>query len=462
MLRRVVVVGAGLAGLSAAVFLERAGVDVLVVERSDSPGGCARAIRGVGYAADLAVSELPTGVEAELVDGIFAHLGVRERCAFEPAGSFYRAVVDGLELDAPLGLEAFAEAHADRFPADADGIRRFVAIADRILRDVHGMPLHLTLDRLDEVAERFPTYFRYSGATLAEVLDELLTDPQAKAMLGATWPQGGLEPERLSFATCAQGLALYARGIVVPQGGLGGVVDALADVLGDRLLLGREAARIAVEDGSVTGIELADGTAIATSSVVAAGDAGRALTELLPPDSLPPRLTRRLARMRPSTSACVVVATADTAALPPLTFCHDAKGARWTSARAGTIVVRALASPQDDAERLVGALAREAENIAPGARVVATLTPADLERLTGNTGGAAFGWENSPQQTGGRRLSIVAPVDGLFLAGHWAQPGHGVYRAILSGMHAAHAVLARSGDADAIPDFRSTPAAADR
>ncbi len=393
---------------------------MLVVERADAAGGYARPIRHDGYTADLAVSELPTGVEDELVDGIFAHLGVRDRCVFEPVDGFYRALLPDLELDVPLGLEAFAEAHAERFPVDAAGFRRFTGICAQVLRDVHGMPLHLPFDRLDEVAARFPTLFRYANATLAEVLDELLTDPRAKAALAASWPQAGLPPERLSFATVAQGVALYAGGMVTPRGGLGAVVDALANVLDDRLVLGREAVRIVLADGRAAGVELEGGERLATRSVV---------------------------------SAFVLAAAApDDGALPRLTFLHDESGARWLTVSEGVVVVRALAASDDAGDSLAGDL----ERLAPGARVLTSLGPADLERLTGNTGGAAFGWENSPQQTGSRRLPIVTPVEGLFLAGHWAQPGHGAYRAILSGMHAARAVLDRDGRGAAIPEFRSS------
>jgi len=426
---------------------------VLVVERADAAGGYARPIRHDGYTADLAVSELPTGVEDELVDGIFAHLGVRDRCVFEPVDGFYRALLPDLELDVPLGLEAFAEAHAERFPVDAAGFRRFTGICAQVLRDVHGMPLHLPFDRLDEVAARFPTLFRYANATLAEVLDELLTDPRAKAALAASWPQAGLPPERLSFATVAQGVALYAGGMVTPRGGLGAVVDALANVLDDRLVLGREAVRIVLADGRAAGVELEGGERLATRSVVSAGDARRALTLLVGTDALPPRLVRRLERLRPSVSAFVLAAAApDDGALPRLTFLHDESGARWLTVSEGVVVVRALAASDDAGDSLAGDL----ERLAPGARVLTSLGPADLERLTGNTGGAAFGWENSPQQTGSRRLPIVTPVEGLFLAGHWAQPGHGAYRAILSGMHAARAVLDRDGRGAAIPEFRSS------
>lgn len=46
-------------------------------------------------------------------------------------------------------------------------------------------------------------------------------------------------------------------------------------------------------------------------------------------------------------------------------------------------------------------------------------------------------------------------MPGLYLAGHWTQPGSGTYRAILSGMHAARAVLAVQGEEHLIPEFRA-------
>jgi phytoene dehydrogenase-like protein len=99
---------------------------------------------------------------------------------------------------------------------------------------------------------------------------------------------------------------------------------------------------------------------------------------------------------------------------------------------------------KSSSERLLDTL----EELYPGFR--AELTFVD----SWSSGDGAFGWENTPAQTGGRRLSLAVPVGGLYLAGHWTQPGHGAYRAILSGMHAARAVLAAAGDEAAVPDFR--------
>ncbi|MGI9209248.1 MAG: FAD-dependent oxidoreductase, partial [Rhodococcus sp. (in: high G+C Gram-positive bacteria)] len=49
---RVVVVGAGLAGLAAALHLRGAGKEVTVLERADTVGGCVGTYTGPGYEID--------------------------------------------------------------------------------------------------------------------------------------------------------------------------------------------------------------------------------------------------------------------------------------------------------------------------------------------------------------------------------------------------------------------------
>ena len=72
-------------------------------------------------------------------------------------------------------------------------------------------------------------------------------------------------------------------------------------------------------------------------------------------------------------------------------------------------------------------------------------TPLTLERYTGNQAGAMSGWAATPNQSGSRRLSMRTPIEGLYLSGHWTQPGQGVLRAHVTGFWAAHLVLETVG-----------------
>jgi len=68
-------------------------------------------------------------------------------------------------------------------------------------------------------------------------------------------------------------------------------------------------------------------------------------------------------------------------------------------------------------------------------------TPRTLERYTRNEGGALYGFDLSPSQVGPGRPEHATPIPGLYLAGHWTQPGGGVTGVLTSGLQCAEKVL---------------------
>ena len=70
-------------------------------------------------------------------------------------------------------------------------------------------------------------------------------------------------------------------------------------------------------------------------------------------------------------------------------------------------------------------------------------TPLSMERYTFNTGGAAFGWANIPEQAGLNRPGPETPFSGLYMAGHWTFPGGSIPAAMTSGRIAAKTILSR-------------------
>jgi phytoene dehydrogenase-like protein len=63
------------------------------------------------------------------------------------------------------------------------------------------------------------------------------------------------------------------------------------------------------------------------------------------------------------------------------------------------------------------------------------------QRYTGNYQGAMLGWEMSPEQLGTARPAQHSPIEGLYLSGHWTQPGGGITPVIVSAMRVAEAIL---------------------
>lgn len=490
-----IVVGSGLGGLTAAALLARRGRQVLVVERHDRPGGYAHAFRRRGYHFDSAV-HLTSGCEpvpwseGGLLHRVLTTLDARSACDFAAVDPCYRVEWPGLGLDAPCGLEHFAEAHVERFPSAAKGIRSFLDDCLAIRGETSRAEEEAGWGPLVRPA-RFPLLLRYRRATLGRVLDERVEDPEARAALAALWPYLGLPPSRLSFLYFATMLMSYvADGAFYCRGTFQSLAEALVSALerdGGEFVTRALVRRVLVEDRRAVGVVLENGQTVRAPVVVSNADARQTVEELVGGEHFPPRYRRRLAGRPASTTAFVAYAATSldlaAAGLAHETFLfpgpdHESahrSGARgnpaWLSLTAPSLVdpdsappgehLLTLTSLLDTGRRerwgeakpaLLDAMLDIAERRLPGLRkslrFVEAATPRTLERYTRNTAGAAYGFDVSPDQVGPGRLDNRTPLPGLFLAGHWTRPGGGVEGVVRSGLRTAGMVLGLERERD--------------
>jgi len=484
----VIVVGSGMGGLSAAALLAKVGKKTLVIERHDRPGGYAHAFRRNKYLFDAAVHQIG-GCEpmdnprAGLIDRLLRVLGVRHRCSFLKVDPFYTAIFPGFRLAAPLGVEHFLAAHVDRFPGEAPGLRKILELCVLLNREVREFPSELSLWDVVRMPRRFPGLFRYHKATLGTVMDAHLGDPRLKALFAALWPYLGLPPSRLSFVYWAVMLQSFLEeGAFYCQGSFQRLADAVVEALekhGGELLLRSAVRRILVSDGRATGVTLENGQRIHAPVIVSNADARHTFEELIGEEKLPRRFLAALDRMMPSLSAFVMYLATDLD-LRQLDAHHEMFFYRsWShdetyrqvlagqpsglSISVPTLVDSSLAPvgehiitattliPYDlgaswrtEKARYAGRLLEELEAVFPSLRDHITFaegaSPRTMERYTLNLTGAIYGWEVSPAQVGRRRLSHTTPIRGLYLSGHWTQPGGGVYGVVASGLETARAV----------------------
>jgi len=494
----VVVIGGGIAGLTAGALLAHAGKSVLVVEADEKPGGYAYTMRSGGHTFDRAVHLIsscePQGPFGQgVIDAVLRELGVRDQCEFIRVDPFYMARYPGFELAVPCGTEPFVEAHVRHFPGEARGFRRLAELTREIYREIVASPMSPRWSDLARMPLRARALFRYRNATMKDVIDLELSDPRARTVYATMWPWVGTPPSQTSFLMWGAFMGSWVEdGSYYCRGSYDNLAAAFVSGLeqsGGELLLGTSAVQVLTDDRQVSGVELDNGQRIASRTVISAIDARVTFEELLAPDELPTRFLRRLRALELSPSALAVYVGTDLDA-HALGAHHDASIYRgWDHERIyaqslsggvpavfmmvpsltdpalappgeHVVIVQALAARESgetrpDEARIAEQMLQLAEQELPGLRDHLTfIEPAGdpsaphpkVHRL-----GPLYGWKLSPAQTFLRRLPPHTPIGGLLLAGHWTQPAHGIFPAVESGIQAARLTLGARTAAPPLP-----------
>jgi prolycopene isomerase len=459
-----VVVGAGVAGLTAACFLARAGRRVALLESGDSVGGFCRSVRVGGLAWDLSLYSLRGCGVGGPFTALLDELGIAERLALRHAATSYLVKLGGHEFPITTAREQMLEA-ADRLtPGGADRLGPFL---ERILAC--------------SPARDYGELSRLTFAAAAE--DSGISGPLLLALAAPIMISLGLPPARASayFAFLKYRLILTG-GVSHPEGGGERLVRALEELFlssGGSLVLGARVEAVSVEPGGAHRV-VAGSRSFLSDSLVLAVDATTALSWLA--SETPERWRTKAAGLTPGLSASVLFCAAPGTALrmtgleqaPQVIFVREPdlaslyRGLRagdeeaaggivgLTSPAAwrppvppnGSLPLSAffLAGPRaegraTDSGELLARLHRSVPALPDGVAALAARGPFELEALTGSRGGSFCGWEMGPERYGTARLPSRVGVPGVHLAGHWTDPGPSVLNAALSGRRAALGIL---------------------
>jgi 1-hydroxycarotenoid 3,4-desaturase len=492
---RIVIVGAGIGGLSAAVDLARRGAQVTVLERAATPGGKMREVRAGGAAIDGG----PTVFTMRWIfESLFADGGARLQDVLDlvPADVLARhAWRAGGRLDLYADVERSADAiGAFAGARDARGYREFcVRSADmyRTLRDTFiaaQRPSMLDLVMRVGLGNVGALWRTAPYATLWGALATHFRDPRLRQLFGRYATYVGASPLSAP-ATLMLVAHVEQDGVWIVRGGMHRVACALADLgarHGATYRYGAHVERLVVERGRIAGVELAGGERLVADAVVWNGDAAALASGRLgsdvsgavpayPPtqralsavtwcarartDGFPlehhnvffaedyPREFRAIFEERTICEAPTVYVCAQDrgpAATPPAPGAPERLLALVNAPADGD---HAPLSPSD-----VQQLSRRAFDLmrACGLEIDATpdatviTTPSGFESLFPCSGGALYGRANHGAMGSFRRPGSESRVPGLFLAGGTVHPGAGVPMAAMSGRLAAARVL---GDA---------------
>lgn len=232
----VVVVGAGLAGLSATLHLLGAGRTVTLVERDPLPGGRAGLIKRDGYRFDTGPTVLTM---PHLLEEAFAAVGQKmsDHLTLHPLHPAYHArFADGSSLDVHTDGPAM-EAEIERFAGnrDAAGYRRL----RRWLHDLYQAQMGRFIDtNFDSpLSLLHPDLARLAAlggfGRLQPAIGRFITDERLQRVFSFQALYAGVPPARALAAYAVIAYMDTIAGVYFPQGGMHAVPTALAAAASD-------------------------------------------------------------------------------------------------------------------------------------------------------------------------------------------------------------------------------------
>jgi phytoene desaturase len=295
----VVIIGAGIGGITAAAHLARRGMQVTVVEKNPWPGGrCDHFAReGHHFNTGPTLLIMPHVYEQE-----FAALGVslRERLQLIRVDPTYHLVFDdGSQLALTSDLTVMCEQLEAIEPGSFRGFLRYL-----------GEGYHHYTIAMDRLVERdFRTasdFFTFRNVPLIFSLKPLVQhyhhmsayfqEPRLKAAFTFQDVYMGLSPFEAPSTFSMMAATELAHGVWYPKGGMYSVVQVLMDLArqaGVQFYFRTPVSRIEVEGTRARGVVLADGRRLDADVLLANADLPYVYEHLLPRDALAARLEHK-------------------------------------------------------------------------------------------------------------------------------------------------------------------------
>jgi phytoene desaturase len=299
--KRIIIVGAGPGGVTAAMLLAARGFDVEVFEAKSEVGGRNGALRLGDYTFDTG----PTFLMMDFVlRQAFASAGRRleDYLTLEPLDPLYTLRFDDQAFEVTRDRERMRAEIARLFPGNEAGYdrfldaerRRFAALMPCLTRPYGSLASYVSPSLLRALPQL--SLGRSVFRNLARYFDDdrliLSFTFQSKYLGMSAWECPALFT-MLPFVE-------HEFGISHVRGGLNRIPVAMARVAGEhgaKFHLGTPIERLTFEGDRVTGVELGGGERVRADAVVLNADFGHAMTRLVPPEKLSKYRPDRLAKL---------------------------------------------------------------------------------------------------------------------------------------------------------------------
>jgi len=485
----VIIIGAGMAGLTCGCLLAQKGLKVLMIEKNKKVGGCCTSFQKDGFSFDLSVQSIGECQRGGRVWSLLERLALLDQIRFiplEPAREYH---FPDFKVTQSSSLETHIENLSSFFPNERKGIEKVYGVLKKIFEEFSQIPSSLNWFDPSSFSSQYPLLSQYKDKTYKDLLNEWIFNPFLKTLLSIRSSYALLPPEEISIMGMAGiEMSYFNHGVSCVEGRVEELPLKMGEVLQKiegHILMSHEVGQIIIEGKKAIGVRLKNGQEMTGKVIISNIDAHTTFFNLIGEDCLPSGFLSKLKGMRPSLSYYILYlgieggldelsvsnnevffddhllkeyqtlyenripdgapfyllapskVNPSHAPKGESTLCLSVKAPYHLSPDWGQGVKDQLS------QRLIAKTSAFVKDLKKRILVKVETTPKTIEGWTGNRWGAAYGWAQTPSQSGIYRLQRITPISNLYLTGHWTSPGGGMAGVVASGELTAEAVLSK-------------------
>lgn len=467
-----IIVGAGMSGLAAGIYLSGQGYQVLICEKHNKAGGYVHSFsRKKIYTFDSAV-RIVAGAKHGLLADLLDSLEIKNRDFFIELDDIYKTITPNFSFNSGRDLEAFKANLKATFPKNKQDVDAIIDEMKSVYYDV------LSVQKNERSILDAQYINKYRDDSFSELLNQFTENNNLKLAISTLWGFFGTIPEDASAIYYSYAiLSFFIEKAYYVKGSFDTLTEALTKKFqenGGDLVYRAEVIAINIEEGSASGLVLKRKhmSVSARKGIIASGDILKTVENLVGEIYFPKRYLSKLKKLTLPFSVFQTYLATDLKK-EQLDLAHenfyfaDRSNSDIRSSFSNLevdISSFSISAPSlidgsltvDNSTLLVlstfvpysvdggwknrkkvfeDALIKEASHVIGDLKKHILFqesgTPETMERYTQNSGGSPFGWEQKKEQIF-QRPNFATPLDKLYFTGHWTNNGGGIVSAILS------------------------------